>query len=440
MGGAATDPLTTGRGDPRCPLRVLMLAIAFPRPNLPEFAVWALKQAQAIQRQGVEIEVVSLVPWLPRFLARRSATARKHIGCPPSHDWRGLHVAYPRWPLYQFGRLKRQSMKNPGPQQVIAWCFARCRLLHEVRRFRPDVIYAHHTWTNGDLARRLKRLTGIPYVVTDHDFGEIESCARYPARRAYFRRVMGNAFCTVAVARRMEDSMRRCISEGARACTVYNGADPMPPGILERPRPPELQGKLVVLSAGLFYPRKGFPKLVEAFARVAPNFPSAVLRICGDGQDRPAVEKAVRESGVGPRVSLLGMQPHERVLQEMAWCDVFALIGRDEPFATVFSEAMSAEKPIIWPSDSGHAEVLADRINGCVVPPLAAAEAAAALASLLGNAEDRGRFGAANRALLESRFTWDANARAMVDLFGAACTAAAYRPHTLCSSAASSRP
>ena len=402
------------------PFRVLMLAIAFPRPNLPTFAVWALKQAQAIQRQGVDIQVVSLVSWLPGFLASRSATARKYIACPPQHDWDGLHVEYPRWPLYQFGRLKRQSLRNPGPQQAIAWRFIKGRLLRKIRDFKPDVIYAHHTWTNGDLARRLHNATGLPFVVTDHDFGEIDSCGDYPARRAYHRRVMEKAFCTVAVSKRMESGMRRHILADGRIRTIYNGADPMPPEIVSRPRPPELQDKLIVHSAGLFYPRKGFPKLVEAFARVAAKYPHAHLRISGDGQDRPAVEKAVAESGLAQRITLLGMQPHEQVLQEMAWSNIFALIAVDEPFGVVFSEAMSAEKPLVWASDSGFAEVVSSGINGWAVAPLSVDEAAAALDKLLGDPQGRARMGAVNRALLESRLTWDANAGAMVSLLGAA--------------------
>lgn len=397
-----------------------MLAIAFPRPNLPTFAVWALKQAQAIQRQGVDIQVVSLVPWLPRFLGRKSATARKYLDCPPRYTWDGLEVEYPRWLLYQFGQLKRQSMKNPGPQQALAWQSVKRRLLKKVREFQPDVIYAHHTWTNGDLARRLGKITGIPFIVTDHDFAEIESCGQYAARQAYHRRVMQAAFCTVAVAKRMEQGMRKHILADGRIRTIYNGADPIPPAMLEKPRPPELQGKLVIHSAGLFYPRKGFPKLVEAFAMVATKYPQAILRISGDGQDRPAVEQVIRDCGMETRVTLLGVQPHQQVLQEMAWSDVFALIAIDEPYATVFSEAMSAGKPIIWASDGGFAEVVADGVNGCAVPPLAVAETASALDRLLGTAELRTRMGRTNRDLLESTLTWDANAAAMTMLFRAA--------------------
>ena len=167
----------------------------------------------------------------------------------------------------------------------------------------------------------------------------------------------------------------------------------------------------------MFAINKGFPQLIEAWARVAPRFPDAVLRIAGDGDLRPQIELAIERSGVQNSIELLGVVPHERVAQEMIWADAFALISRDEPFGVVFTEAMAARTPLIWPQGSGISELLRDGENGYCVPPFDVEATARALEKLLEDAATRARMGRANRALWEEKLTWDANASAMSAIF-----------------------
>lgn len=66
-------------------MKVLMLATYFPKPLNPLMDTWALAQAQALKRQGLEIEVVSFTAWVPRLIARSSG-ARAYAECPPVHE------------------------------------------------------------------------------------------------------------------------------------------------------------------------------------------------------------------------------------------------------------------------------------------------------------------------------------------------------------------
>jgi glycosyltransferase involved in cell wall biosynthesis len=202
----------------------------------------------------------------------------------------------------------------------------------------------------------------------------------------------------------------------ARVETVYLGTDPVHPSVLEAPRPAELAGRTVVFSAAKFYDRKAIPLLVEAFARVAMRHPSALLRIAGDGIERPLVEAAVARHALGARVQLLGLQPHERVMQEMAWCDVFALVGWNEPWGVVFTEAMSVAKPVVVSKDAGVAEVLTDGVDAVLVEPKSVESAAAALDRLLTSADERTQMGARARETFERRLTWERAVEPLVAL------------------------
>src|SRR3954453_5226300 len=153
-------------------MRVLMLATYFPKPMNPIMGSWALSQAQALQRNGADVQVISFTSWVPRAVAKTRGSAA-YATCPREYSWDGLHVSYPRWLVYPVGPFRRWTEQYPEAFLNPGWLSARPVLERRIRQFRPDVIYAHHTGVNGFLAERVYQAHGIPYVVTDHDFGEI---------------------------------------------------------------------------------------------------------------------------------------------------------------------------------------------------------------------------------------------------------------------------
>ncbi|HEY1629219.1 MAG TPA: glycosyltransferase, partial [Tepidisphaeraceae bacterium] len=370
------------------PLRVLFLATYFPKPGRETMGVWALKPMVALQRQGVVVQVVSLTSWLPRFLSPWLGKYRAWAECPAEHRFENVHVNYPRWLFYQFGKLKQWDFRRPALQHRIAWWSVRRRLLKLVRKFQPDVIYAHHTWVNGDIAHRLHKSLGIPYVLTDQDFGEIEECHHLPARRRFFGPIIRDAAAVVPVAMRMKRHLQQ-LFPGVLPIVIPNGAEPLPAEYTANPRPPELRDKTIVLCVAVFYDRKDIPLLIRTFDRVAEKHPTAILRIVGDGPERPAVEKVLSETTHRDRIELLGAQPHERVLQEMAWADFFALIGWDEPCATVYLESLSAGLPILCCNDGGINDVLMNETHGLTIPPHDETAAVAAMDRLLSDPQLR---------------------------------------------------
>jgi glycosyltransferase involved in cell wall biosynthesis len=346
----------------------------------------------------------------------RTPGSRAYALTPSEHHFGELDVAYPRWLLYPIPPFKHWAFPAPQRQLKLGWWSAAQRLRSHIRNHRPDVIFAHHTAVNGYIARRIQQEFGIPYVITDHDFQEVTYCEQFPRRKALFADIYRHASAIVAVSKRMEADMRR-IFPSVPACTVHNGVDPIPAAIWSTPRPAELMGKKIILSAAMFYERKGIPLLIQAFGKIADRHPDALLRIAGDGTERPVIESTIRAAGLQGRVHLLGKVPHDVVLQEMIWCDAFALIGWDEPFATVFIEAMGAGKPIVCANDGGITDVVRDGVHGLTVPPKSLDSAAAALDGILRDDSGRQRMGDAAKALVQEKLTWDANAMAMLTLF-----------------------
>jgi glycosyltransferase involved in cell wall biosynthesis len=396
-------------------MRILMLASYFPRPTNPSMGTWALSQALALQRRGVDIRVVSFNSWVPRLFAFTKGS-RRYAFCPPAHQWGTLQVLYPRWLSYSVGPTRSLQHRYPTLPSYIAWQSAKRHLISMVRDFRPQLLYAHHTATNGYLAWKIKQLFGLPYVITDHDFWEIVSCAAYPSRHRFYSQVVSDAAAVIGVSTRMERDLR-CLFPSSITYTVHNGADPAPSQCESTPRPFELKHRTVLFSCGAFYERKGFPLLLQAFARIAQRFPDAILRIAGDGPERAQIEYQIRTLQLETRVQLLGEIPHAAVLQEMAWCDIFVLLGWDEPFGVVFAEALAAAKPIICSNDGGINDIVKAEHSAITVPPKDPVAAATALARLLEDPVLRCRIGTAGRRLFETTLSWDHNAARMYEIF-----------------------
>jgi glycosyltransferase involved in cell wall biosynthesis len=277
--------------------------------------------------------------------------------------------------------------------------------------FRPDVIYAHGTVVNGALGLGPARRHGIPLVCHDHDHAEIRDCERLPARRRHFRAVAGGADALLVVNSQMVKMVSRVAPE-LRPQILPEGAD-------IRPDPPTAHRTpgLAVFCASTFTARKQIPLLIEAFAQVAVAHPGARLRIAGDGPERPQVEERIARHGLQERVELLGFVDPDRVLAEMHQADVFALLSRDEPFATVYCEAMAARLPIVCTADGGITDAVRDGVHGRVVGPNDSTAAAEAINGLLADPAARRQMGEAGRQLVGSELTWDANARRAGDLF-----------------------
>ncbi len=400
------------------PLRVLFLAAYFPKPGNPLIGTWALEQAKALaRREDLEVRVVSCNAYIPRFVGAIKKGARAYSDCPPNYDWDGLRVDYPHWLVYPMGHTNLGlNYRHPEPFLRLGWISARRALERVMREYKPDVIFAHHTGANGYLAMHLKRRFGVPYVVTDHLFSEIIDCETMPARFQTFERVINGSAKMVAVATRMEQDTKR-IFPCAQTATVHNGAQTPTAAQLSAPRPPEIIGKRVILGASILYPSKGFVPLVHAWAKIEARFPNTILRIVGDGSDRPNIEAAIAQLNLEKRVQMAGALSHETLMQEMVWADIFALISRDDPFPTVILEALAAGKPLIWPDDSGINDVLEDGVQGFKVPPHDSAATAGMLEKLLTDDALRERFGANSKALSNEKLTWDANAATMSQIF-----------------------
>jgi glycosyltransferase involved in cell wall biosynthesis len=157
---------------------------------------------------------------------------------------------------------------------------------------------------------------------------------------------------------------------------------------------PETSRPVVVAVGRLTY-QKGYPHLLDAFARVRRSV-DAELWILGDGPDRSAIERQIADLGLRDVVRLLGFQAQPQAFMRRA--TVFVLSSLYEGFGNVVVEALACGTPVVSTEcPHGPAEILQNETTGLLVPVADSAALADALARLLGDSALRERFITAGR-------------------------------------------
>lgn len=162
-----------------------------------------------------------------------------------------------------------------------------------------------------------------------------------------------------------------------------------------------------VLVVGRLMEEKAHSDAIAAFARVADRFPDWCLRIVGDGELRPALERQVQSLGLQARVQMPGVS-HDMVGEFERAALVF-VPSRYESFGLAAAEAMASARPVLAAQDCvGVAALINPGVNGWLVPGGGdrVAAFAEALALLMGDADLRTRLGAGAPEAV-SRFSVD---------------------------------
>jgi glycosyltransferase involved in cell wall biosynthesis len=102
----------------------------------------------------------------------------------------------------------------------------------------------------------------------------------------------------------------------------------------------------------------------------------------------------------------------ERFTQEekaamLAASDVLALASRNESFGIVFVEAWACGKPVVGIRTGAISSVVADGVDGLLVPYDDPASMAQALGALLSNPARRAEMGEAGRRKVLANYTWE---------------------------------
>jgi len=261
-----------------------------------------------------------------------------------------------------------------------------------LRREKPDVLLSVSIPPNlaAALGRRLAR-TGTRLVLRQSNVVHIPGSSRYAGvprrpRDRWIPRLYHDADAFIAVSHGVADNLATLVPGAQRRIRViYNQVvpDDLAARTAEPPGHPWLAdgGAPVVLAVGRLVPKKDYPTLLRAFARVRAHRPLRLV-VLGEGPERAPLDSLTRELGIDGDVSFAGHHPNP--LSCMARAAVLAQASRFEGMPSALVEALACGCPVVATDcPSGPAEILADGRYGRLVPMGDTAALAEAIATTL---------------------------------------------------------
>jgi glycosyltransferase involved in cell wall biosynthesis len=148
-------------------------------------------------------------------------------------------------------------------------------------------------------------------------------------------------------------------------------------------------------TVGSLTPKKSHETLLRA-ARVArQRLPDLRVAVVGQGPLAGALRRRAAELAVEDAVTLVGYR--EDAARVASAFDLFVLSSRHEGLPVALLEAMAAGRPVVATRVGGVPEVVRDGSEGILVPPGDPEALAAAMVTVLADADLRARLGEAAR-------------------------------------------
>ena len=279
---------------------------------------------------------------------------------------------------------------------------AALRAAAALRRFQPDVAHCHsaHAHAVGVPAARLAR---VPVVVVSRrvDF----AVAGNPFSRLKYRLPVGRYLC---ISRGVLAVMRQAGIPEARLALVPSGVDLAGAGRGREAGPAaDLRAMLgvapgapVVGTVAALAPHKNHANLLRAAAVVVVWRPDVRFAWVGEGECRPALERERAALGLERHVHLLGFRGD--ALGLLAQFTVFALSSYLEGLCTSLLDAQTLGVPVVATAVGGIPDVVADGLNGRLVPSGDPEALARALVEALEHPEESRRMAERARGTVEA--------------------------------------
>jgi glycosyltransferase involved in cell wall biosynthesis len=264
-----------------------------------------------------------------------------------------------------------------------------------------DIVHANF-FMSGMVARHLRQMLGIPFVITFHALGKVRRLAQGaddafpPARVRIETQLMQEADRIIAECPQDRLDMEQLYGASPARITVAPcGFDPSELWPQEQR---EARGQLglpqqafTVLQLGRMVPRKGVDTVIEATAqlRARHGIDAQLLVVGGDthagGRGEPEMTRlrALAERlGIPGHVRFVGQKPRAELRTWYSAADVFVTTPWYEPFGITPVEAMACARPVVGSEVGGIKSTVVDGSTGFLVPsrdPQALAERLATL-------------------------------------------------------------
>ena len=178
-----------------------------------------------------------------------------------------------------------------------------------------------------------------------------------------------------------------------------------------------IQCGVVVGTMGRLSSVKGQKFLIEAMKDVVSKSKDTRCLVIGSGREEAALKDLSRSLGLEDRIIFTGAAYMDIPLY-LACMDIFVLPSIEEGLGLALLEAMSLGRPCVASATGGIRDIVNDGVNGILTPVGDSGSIANAVLKILNDKDLAKNMSEKARGFVKGRFSIDAMADNMIDLYG----------------------
>lgn len=391
-------------------MKILVLSHMYPSTANEVAGIFVHDQVKALTTKGIEVRVVSPVPWSPFPLNRISRKWRDYSLIPYRSDWNGVQVYYPKYVAYPRALFFEKSgyRMYRGIRDTVE------NLYHE---FSFDIIHAHVALPDGYAASLIANKLPKPIILTIHGQDLQQTVNRNKKCKEAVLYSMSCASKIILVSRKLKHLAYKHFGS-----TFMDKLEVIPNGInpQETLNLNELKNRkndLIILSVSNLIKIKGLEYNIFAVNKLRKKYPDIKYWIIGSGPEEKRLKNLVLSLGLEQQVLFLGRQSHDEVFKYMLKCSVFSLPSWNEAFGVVYLEAMGCGKPVIGCMGQGIEDFVEHGKTGFLVKPQDIDSLVEALDYLFSNPFEARKIGKRAKEVVLEQYTWEKNTERTIALY-----------------------
>jgi glycosyltransferase involved in cell wall biosynthesis len=289
-----------------------------------------------------------------------------------------------------------------------------------IREYRYDLIWSIMASYGAFAAVRIKKQTGLPFLLTLQEGDSLEHIYRRVRWvRSSFEEIFRQADAVQAISHFLLGWSRDMGYRGSHGVVIPNGVDlalfmqEVPPATRAARRAsfgfPE--DACVIVTSSRLEKKNGIGDLIASLSLVPEK---VCLVICGGGSLDAVLRAQVETLGLSARVRFLGFVEPVALPEIFAASHIFARPSLSEGLGNAFLEAMAAGLPVIGTPVGGIPDFLIDGETGYMAKPENPESIAHAVTTIMESpASHRARICATAREMVRERYDWGTIAASM---------------------------
>jgi len=333
-------------------MRILFLTNAYPDFESSYRGIFIKKMAELLRDDGYKISVV---------------TAKIYKGSHYFEEQNGIKVY--RFPFFARNKLLIEYKKIPVFRMILYYVTGFFLTIYAVLKNKCDVIHAHWAIPTGLIGAWAGILLRKPLFVTIHGTDLRMALERSEFVRRLFIYVCEKADHLNCVSEVQKKEMEQLGITSEKTSTFPMGIDD---GFLEigKNRRSELNKRsFVILSNRNLLPIYNVSLLVGAIPIVLKEEPETKFLIVGDGTERGALEREVRNLDINSSVKFLGRVPHEKMPNLLSQADIYVSTSLHDGTSVSLLEAMGSGAFPVVTDIPANREWIVNGENGFLISP-----------------------------------------------------------------------